>query len=126
MTVVGDIAQATGAWANDGWDNVLAQLPQKHDVHRRELSIGYRIPGPAMSLANRVLPYAAPGLRPPRLFVTTAIRPDSCDPDDDALVDTVFTELEAVDEGNVAVIVPTRWSTRSARSSRPGAPDRWS
>ncbi len=28
MTVVGDIAQATGAWANDGWDNVLAQLPR--------------------------------------------------------------------------------------------------
>ena len=108
MTVVGDIAQATGAWANDGWDNVLAQLPQKHDVHRRELSIGYRIPGPAMSLANRVLPYAAPGLRPPQ-----PVRDDGDPPRlvrseslDDALVDTVLTELEAVDEGNVAVIVP--------------------
>ena len=66
MTVVGDIAQATGAWANDGWDNVLAQLPQKREVRRRELSIGYRIPGPAMTLANLVLPHAAPGLRPPQ------------------------------------------------------------
>lgn len=108
MTVVGDIAQATGAWANDGWDNVLAQLPQKHDVHRRELSIGYRIPGPAMSLANRVLPHAAPGLRPPQ-----PVRDDGDPPRlvrseslDEALVDIVLAELEAVDEGNVAVIVP--------------------
>jgi DNA helicase IV len=61
-----------------------------------------------MSLANRVLPYAAPGLRPPQ-----PVRDDGDPPRlvrsesiDDALVDTVLTELEAVDEGNVAVIVP--------------------
>ena len=108
MTVVGDIAQATGAWANDGWDNVLAQLPQKKDVQRRELSIGYRIPGPAMALANQVLPHAAPGLRPP-----TPVRDDGDPPVvvrvdrlEEGLVDVVLAELDAVGEGNVAVIVP--------------------
>lgn len=108
MTVVGDIAQATGAWANDGWDNVLAQLPQKRDVQRRELSIGYRIPGAAMTLANRVLPHAAPGLRPPQ-----PVRDDGDPPTirrlerlADGLVETVLAELDAVGEGNVAVIVP--------------------
>ena len=108
MTVVGDIAQATGAWANDGWDNVLDRLPRKREVQRRELSIGYRIPGPAMTLANRVLPHAAPGLRPPR-----PVRNDGDPPTirrlerlADGLVDVVLSELEAVGEGNVAVIVP--------------------
>ncbi|MEM8707600.1 MAG: DNA/RNA helicase domain-containing protein [Actinomycetota bacterium] len=108
MTVVGDIAQATGAWANDGWDNVLAQLPQKRELQRRELSIGYRIPGPAMSLANQVLPYAAPGLRPPQPVRDDGDPPKIVAADDlgDVLVDTVLAELDAVDEGNVAVIVP--------------------
>ena len=108
MTVVGDIAQATGAWANDGWDNVLEQLPQKREVQRRELSIGYRIPGPAMTLANQVLPFAAPVLRPPQ-----PVRDDGDPPIirglerlDAGLVDVVLTELDAVGEGNVAVIVP--------------------
>ena len=29
MTIVGDIAQATSAWAHDSWDEVLEHLPQK-------------------------------------------------------------------------------------------------
>lgn len=108
MTVVGDIAQATGAWANDGWHNVLAQLPQKREVRRRELSIGYRIPGPAMTLANQVLPYAAPGLRPPQPVRDDGDPPlvRGLDRLDAGLVDVVLGELDAVGEGNVAVIVP--------------------
>jgi len=108
MTVVGDIAQATGAWANAGWDNVLAELPQKHPAQRRELSIGYRIPGPAMTLANRVLPFAAPGLRPPQ-----PVRQDGeparvigVNDLSAGLVDAVRHEVAAVVDGNVAVIVP--------------------
>jgi DNA helicase IV len=65
MTVVGDIAQATGAWAHANWDEILEHLPQKRESRRAELSIGYRIPGPTMALAARVLAVAAPDLRPP-------------------------------------------------------------
>ncbi len=109
MTVVGDIAQATGAWANEGWDSVLAHLPSKREVRHRELSIGYRIPGPAMTLANAVLPYAAPGLRPPRPVRDDGDRPRVVEVDVPVglgLVDVVRSELGAVVEGNVAVIVP--------------------
>lgn len=109
MTVVGDIAQATGAWANEGWDSVLAQLPSKREVRHRELSIGYRIPGPAMTLANAVLPYAAPGLRPPRPVRDDGDRPrvvELAAPVGSGLIDVVRSELRAVAEGNVAVIVP--------------------
>lgn len=108
MTVVGDIAQATGAWALDNWGQLLALLAPEHEVRRRELTIGYRIPGPTMTLANRVLRKAAPGLTPPRPVRSQgdAARmvqvPDLGGPE---LAGLVRAELVEVGEGNVAVIV---------------------
>ncbi|MGI9119801.1 MAG: HelD family protein [Acidimicrobiales bacterium] len=66
MTVVGDIAQATGAWAPTSWDQVLAHLPARRQPRIHELTIAYRTPAAVLSLAWRVLAVAAPGLRPPR------------------------------------------------------------
>ena len=65
MTVVGDIAQATGVWAHKNWEEILEHLPHKRAGQRAELTIGYRIPGPTMDLAAKVLRVAAPDLRPP-------------------------------------------------------------
>src|SRR3546814_5285648 len=65
MTVVGDIAQSTGAWAHADWDEILEQLPDRRPARRTELTIGYRLPGPNMVLASRVLALAAPDLTPP-------------------------------------------------------------
>ncbi len=109
MTVVGDIAQATGSWARDSWTELIEQLPQtKHELQRRELTTGYRIPAPAMELAAKVLTEAAPGLKPP-----VAIRNEGAEPKvtrvDDlaaALPGAVLAELAEIDAGNVAVIVP--------------------
>ncbi len=109
MTVVGDIAQATGSWARNDWHELISQLPQsKHEPRRRELTTGYRIPAPAMALAARVLTEAAPGLKPP-----VAIRNEGAEPrvqqvDDiaSALADVVAAEQAEVDSGNLAIIVP--------------------
>ena len=65
MTVVGDIAQSTGAWAHADWSEVLDQLPDRRPARRTELTIGYRLPEPNMRLAAKVLELAAPGLKPP-------------------------------------------------------------
>jgi len=108
MTVVGDIAQATGAWALDNWGQLLELLAPKQEASRRELTIGYRIPGPTMTLANRVLRRAAPGLTPPRPVrsqgdpARVVPVPGLGGPE---LAGLVRAELEAVSEGNVAVIV---------------------
>jgi len=110
FTVVGDVAQATGAWANQDWQAVIAALRGRHEHQARvtELTVGYRICGPSMKLARRILPYAAAGLRPPR-----PLREDGDEPRlvqaqgsvADAVVGVLREELTAVGEGNVAVIV---------------------
>ncbi|MCB0978337.1 MAG: AAA family ATPase, partial [Acidimicrobiales bacterium] len=111
MTVVGDIAQSTGAWAHGGWQEILDLLPRKRPARREELTVGYRIPGPNMELAARVLAVAAPELRPPR-----SVRQDGRDPvllrvEDGVplgptVVRAVREEMAAVGIGNVAVICP--------------------
>jgi len=66
MTVVGDLAQGTGAFAPHEWSDILKYLPDKREPRVISLSVGYRIPEEIMDLANRVLRAAAPALRPPR------------------------------------------------------------
>jgi DNA helicase IV len=65
MTVVGDIAQATGALAPNGWEDVLVHLPENRPSRVIGLSVGYRIPDQIMELANRVMMAATPMLRAP-------------------------------------------------------------
>jgi DNA helicase IV len=110
MTIVGDIAQSTGAWAHDDWDSVLEHLPSRRPPRRAELTIGYRVPGPIMDLAAKVLRVAAPGLQPPRSIRHTGDEPiiSGCRDEDLDLeiADAVRRELKAVGSGNVAVVVP--------------------
>jgi DNA helicase IV len=69
LTVVGDLAQATGPLAPATWDDVLAHLPDRTASRVVGLSVGYRIPAQIMELADRVLKAARPDLRAP-----TAVR----------------------------------------------------
>jgi DNA helicase IV len=65
LTVLGDIAQATGQWAPPGWDAVLAHLPTRRGSRQVQLSVNYRTPAEIMDRAARVLREAAPELAPP-------------------------------------------------------------
>lgn len=111
MTVVGDIAQSTGAWAHADWNEILAMLPAKREPRREELTVGYRIPEPNMALAARVLAHAAPELAPPR-SVRQGGRPPRLravgegESLGEVLVDAVRAELATVGTGNLAVICP--------------------
>ena len=73
--LVGDIAQATGAWANDDWHGVLDELGSRRPPSFAQLTVGYRLPQPTMDVAARVLRHAAPQLDPP-----VAVRDDGDEP----------------------------------------------
>ena len=66
MTIVGDLAQATGPLAPIDWQDVLDHLPDRKPSRVIGLSVGYRIPGQIMELANRVMAAATPMLRAPQ------------------------------------------------------------
>ena len=65
MTLVGDIAQATGPWAPGSWDDVVAHLPARRGWRKANLSVSYRAPSEVMELAAAVLAAALPGVEAP-------------------------------------------------------------
>jgi DNA helicase IV len=66
MTVVGDIAQATGPWAPQHWDDVTRYLSPQRPPRLVELTVSYRTPAEVIALAAQVLAVAAPSIAPPR------------------------------------------------------------
>ncbi len=115
MTIVGDIAQSTGAWPHSHWDEILEHLPDRKEPRRAELTVGYRIPGPSMDLAAKVLAYAAPDLAPPVSVRSEGVEPRFVDLEQLAgdsgsamaeLVAVIKAEAEVRGTGNVAVVCP--------------------
>ncbi len=113
MTIVGDIAQATGPLAPDSWDDVLAHLPDRKPARVIGLSVGYRIPQQIMQLADRVMEYATPSLRPPRSVRVGDTAPSVvAAPSADQLAATVAREvasmIDALPNGSLGVVAPDR------------------
>jgi DNA helicase IV len=75
ITVLGDLAQATGPWSYSDWAEVHSHLPDAAVARHDELSLGYRAPGRVLDFASRLLPVAAPGVVP-----TSSIRAGRSDP----------------------------------------------
>lgn len=76
LTVVGDVAQGTGPWARDRWDEVVEALRVGGAAEVVELDLGYRVPRQVYEFAAQLLPYAAPDLTPP-----TIVREGPADPE---------------------------------------------
>ncbi|HRE00791.1 MAG TPA: hypothetical protein PLV68_05795, partial [Ilumatobacteraceae bacterium] len=110
MTVVGDIAQATGPLAPNSWNDLLAYLPDRKGSRVIGLSVGYRIPAQIMELANRVMAVATPELKPPTAVREGDVGPDIMQVDADDLEATVAAEtarlIDEVPGGNLAVVAP--------------------
>jgi len=111
MTVVGDIAQATGPLAPRRWEDQLAHLPARREVQQVSLSVNYRTPAEIMELAGRVLAVAAPWLTVPESVRTGDAEPlrMAVPPGgrlEDVVARAVAGERAAVGAGTVAVVVP--------------------
>jgi DNA helicase IV len=107
MTVLGDLAQATGPASPRSWDETLAHLGRPSNEDYAELTIGYRLPGAILDLANRLLPYAAADVAPSQSVRETGDPPDFHRFDADALVPAVVEHALALakEMATVAVIV---------------------
>ncbi len=110
MTVVGDIAQATGPRAPISWDEVTRHLPRIRPARVAELSVNYRTPAEVMDLASRVLAMTAPELDPPRSVRVSGATPliEHTAPGDLArrAVSLASEALEAVAGGTAGIITP--------------------
>jgi DNA helicase IV len=105
VTVLGDLAQGTSAWAIDDWTELLEHLG-KPDARLAVLEQGFRVPAQILDYAARLLPEIAPGLGVPTsvrqakgsLRITDA---------DDLLAAVVAACREKLDEeGSIGVIAP--------------------
>ena len=108
MTVVGDIAQATGPLAPDDWADVLRFLPDRKPARVIGLSVGYRIPTQIMTMATRVMGVATPGLRAPE-----SVRVGDADPRvvyaeqlSTGVVAEVAVLRAEMGDANIAVVAP--------------------
>lgn len=113
MTIVGDIAQATGAWAPAAWSDALSHLPTRRGSRVVELTVNYRTPSEIMELAGRVLEAASPTVVAPQSVRSTGVEPTIQATDGAALpgvVASVVTEEsgvvahESVSGGTIGVI----------------------
>jgi DNA helicase IV len=76
VTVLGDLAQATGPWSYGDWSEVRAILEGgSSQPQHAELTLGYRAPGRVLDFASKLLPLSAPGVAP-----TSSIRQGRTEP----------------------------------------------
>ena len=111
MTVVGDLAQATGPFAPNDWSELVRVLSPKKDAKIVDLTVGYRIPRQIMELASGVVKAALP-----TAIVPTAVREGDTAPrivrvaDQRALADAVVAEVrlasDEVPNGRVGIVCP--------------------
>jgi DNA helicase IV len=107
ITVLGDVAQATGLWPHTTWEEVLAHLPGGDRARVEELTIGYRVPRQILDQAGRLLPVIAPDLKAP-MAVREGEAPEFVRLELDTLVRALLKEMEQSmsRRGTVGVIVP--------------------
>ena len=119
-TIVGDLAQASGAWTPGTWAEAVAPLGPRPRAEF-ELSVNYRTPREVMALAGRVLAAAAPDMRIPRSVRDAGEQPRIREVDGD-LVTAAAAEArrhrEELDDGTVAVLAPSTLTDRLADELR--------
>ncbi len=111
LTVVGDLAQATGPWAPSAWSDITAHLPDRRPSRIVGLSVGYRIPAQIMQVADRVMRDVTPDLRPPRAVregdaLPQVLSVDTPDRIGEAVASAARTMIGENRELSVAVLVP--------------------
>jgi len=108
LTILGDVAQGTGAVTYESWDDVLPHLPHGDRAEIEELQHAYRVPREIMELALPLLDTIAPGIERPLAYRIGGSEPLLRRVPEDALLLEAYHEAArlAREDGLVALIVP--------------------
>jgi DNA helicase IV len=110
MTLVGDIAQATGALAPKSWEAIVEHLKPKRPPKLVELTVSYRTPAEVIELSKEVLAAADVGLQAPVPVRRSGAPPVIEQVPADQLLAAVLSATEQlrreVAPGHVAVLAP--------------------
>jgi DNA helicase IV len=120
LTVLGDLAQATGAWGYATWDEIVCHLPSVAPARHDELTLGYRAPGQILDLASQLLPLAAPTVQPTRSIRRGRREPRLIRVDPDRLLGESLREATGLAEEGllVGLVVPSEYLAGLTRLTR--------
>ncbi len=105
LTMLGDVAQATGPVVYRHWDELGPYLPEDATVTIEELKHAYRVPAEIMDLALPLLDRIAPGLERPLAYRRGGDPPRIVEVDATELMTAALRATEELD-GLLAVIAP--------------------
>jgi DNA helicase IV len=108
LTILGDVAQATGPVVYRRWEELEPFLPDEAELEIEELRHAYRVPAEIMDFALPLLDVIAPEVEPPLAYRKGGDPPRLVRVAEDELVETALREAVALEdlEGLVAVIAP--------------------
>ena len=120
LTMLGDVAQATGAVRYPSWEDVLPHLPHGDETDVEELRHAYRVPREIMEVALPLLDTIAPDVAPPISYRTGADPPSVYRVEEAHLLTEAYRHAAAAADGLLAVIVPDE-----LLAELPAADDLW-
>ena len=106
LTMLGDVAQATGPVVYRHWDELGPYMPEDARVTIEELRHAYRVPAEIMDLALPLLDRIAPEMERPLAYRRGGDPPRVVEAAEDDLLAVALRETEALD-GLLAVIAPS-------------------
>jgi DNA helicase IV len=108
LTILGDVAQGTGAVSYESWAEVLPHLPRGEEAEIEELRHAYRVPREIMNLALPLLDTIAPTIERPLAYRVGGAEPVLREVPEHALLLEAYNEAARLARGDglVALIVP--------------------
>jgi DNA helicase IV len=108
LTILGDVAQATGPVVYRRWEELEPFLPDAAELEIEELRHAYRVPAEIMDFALPLLDVIAPEVEPPLAYRKGGDPPRLVRVAEEQLVETALREAVALEDldGLVAVIAP--------------------
>jgi DNA helicase IV len=121
LTILGDVAQATGPVVYRRWQELEPYLPEETEMTIEELRHAYRVPAEIMALALPLLERIAPDVEPPLAYRRGGEPPRLVGAAEDELLAAALREAsELADrDGLLAVIAPRSLAGRGPERADP-------